>query len=65
LDEVIADVEAGRVQQVIFHGDAFDRGANNLGVFDRFKKLKEILGDRFVMILGQPRRMDDRSPFNE
>lgn len=52
LDEVIADVQAGRVQKVVFHGDAFDRGSANLGVFDRLKKLKELLGDNFALVIG-------------
>ncbi|MCK5717006.1 MAG: metallophosphoesterase, partial [Thiomargarita sp.] len=52
LDEVIALVKNDEIDEVIFHGDAFDRGSQNIRVFDRFKLLKALLGSKFIYILG-------------
>lgn len=45
-------VEKKLIDRVIVLGDAFDRGAYNLDVYKKMKKLQTELGDRFVYVLG-------------
>ena len=52
LHRLIPLVEAGLLDEVIVHGDVFDRGKKNGECLDAMKKLKSLLGDRFILLLG-------------
>jgi hypothetical protein len=52
LERLIPLVEARLIDEVIVHGDVFDRGNNNKGCYAAMRTLKEKLGDRFILILG-------------
>ncbi|MCK5242819.1 hypothetical protein KAR34_10235, partial [bacterium] len=53
LADVIRRVRHREIKQVIFHGDAFDGVLGSSSrVFQHMKELKILLGDDFIMVLG-------------
>lgn len=45
-------VREGSVDEVIVHGDVFDRGADNKGCYLALRELDSILGDRLTLLFG-------------
>lgn len=52
LERLVEAVENGQIDQVIGHGDGFDRGTENVKNFEAMKKLKNILGNRANFCFG-------------
>ncbi|MBU4311928.1 MAG: metallophosphoesterase [Candidatus Omnitrophica bacterium] len=52
LEGIVQAVEDGQVDEVIGHGDGFDRGSENVRNFEALKKLKALLGDKANLCFG-------------